>query len=177
CNDDLEKRRIDLLAQLEEFRKSLAVFLADQRAWIVADLTAQQEQASAACREQTAVISRLDSEKAEALAAVRKASGLTSSCRALLNGCEAEKPNLDAWPSRADVARWEAEHSRLSEALEAAQEAEGQARSELRRIQARILEAERKLNALADAELTLRERLSGEAWSDHEVGLQHSPEV
>jgi hypothetical protein len=178
CNGDLDQRRQDLLARLRELTKSLAVFFRDQRAWLVADLTAQQEQTARKCREQERVIADFEAQFDEQMGTVRLAAGQTSSCRVLLASCDdAEKPNLDNWPSRVEMARWEAKHKRLSEALRAAEQAEDQARSKLSDLRVQVLTEQRKLNALADAELVLRQRLSGEPWSDHEFGLEHPAEL
>jgi len=177
CNSDLDQRRRDLLAQLSEFRQALAAFLADQRAWLVSDLTAQHEQAAQNCREQEGVISELQRQLDEQMDWVRKASGQTSSCRVLLAGCDDRKPDLDRWPSRTEIGRWQAEHDRLSEELAAAQQAENDARSKSSQIHAALLAEKKKLNSLADAELLLRQRLSGEPWPDPEFGLMHAPEL
>ena len=177
CNSDLDQRRRDLLAQLSEFRQALAAFLADQRAWLVSDLTAQHEQAAQNCREQEGVISELQRQLDEQMDWVRKASGQTSSCRVLLAGCDDRKPDLDRWPSRTEIGRWQAERDRLSEELAAAQHAENDARSKSSQIHAALLAEKKKLNSLADAELLLRQRLSGEPWPDPEFGLMHAPEL
>jgi hypothetical protein len=177
CNSELEQRRFDLLIRIEEVRKSLATFFSDQREWLVSDLQRQQEEASEKCRQQKAVIASLEPGKAEAESAVRKASGQVSSCRTLLNRCDEEKPSDDRWPTRLEKAQWQAERDHLAAALEQAQTVEEQARADLRTVVARILGEQRKFNELADAELILRERLSGQPWFDHEVGLQRQPEV
>lgn len=173
----LESRAADLRAELFSLSGKLGVFLADVRKANIRTLTSQQEKAAAQCREQQAVIDGAESRYEEASAAVRKLAGVTASCRALFKACDAARPELDLWPNRVEVARWKVERARLSQALEQATDAEFGGRNELARVGQALVREQGKLAALADAELALRNRLSGEEFFDSETGLEHPPEL
>ena len=174
---NLSVRRDGLLVELEAFVELLAALLTEERAARIARLTAEHELAAQRCRDQLAAVDLAKQEKGWKEAVVRRCQQQASTARTLVDGCDATQPNLNNWPKREQVERWRKEHERLTGELEKAEIALAEGLQALHAAQRRLGEEQTKLWKLAEAERMLRNRLSGNTWTDSETGLVGPPEL
>ena len=172
---DLKSRSSSFLAEFFELTTRFGDFLTEAREKKIARLTAEQEAAAAACREQEKAVARAASAVEGYAKEIHKRQAAVSEAQAALLSWG--KTSVGRWPTAVEKNHWEARHQSLKAAMTEAEEALGLALEEERHlIRTKTVETE-KLSKLDQAEWILRKRLAGESWFDPEVGLEHLPEL
>lgn len=174
---EFAEQRNDLFSQLEGFTQSLTTLLSGDRKARIARLTTEHEQAAEACRQQSVILDGALVELNQFTARLRTAKAETGKARAAFLAWEDNKPRLESWPTREQMAAWEKDMNARREALRLAEQAEAAVIEAGSAVRARAAEAKRRLAELESAEEILRTKLSGSAWRSAEFGLMNPPEV
>lgn len=175
--DNLKNCRGSLQGELTELSEKLGDLFVKAREEKITRLTAEHSASADACRLQQKAVDAAELAVQDFQAEFRKCNSALSLARAKLQSVLETEPLPDSWPTAALVNRWRAQRDAARLAVNVADEARSKCLELDRGLRSVLAAAKEKLSDLANVELTLRRKLSGQPWTDVEYGLVHPAEL
>ena len=175
--DNLKNCRGSLQGELTELSEKLGDLFVKAREEKITRLTAEHSASADACRLQQKAVDAAELAVQDFQAEFRKCNSALSLARAKLQSVLESEPSPDTWPTPQQVNRWREQRDAARLAVNVADEARSKCLELDRGLRSVLAAAKEKLSELANVELTLRRKLSGQPWTDVEYGLVHPAEL